>query len=138
MGLIDQITQYARGIPAEIKEKKGLYTIQMTVAERKAFLSKQKLTYQAKLRVDDGSKAVQFSEMLSESSTGMDSPGMTFQTENYRTGKGGRQESGIEQQADLFGKKYDYAFDFKAIRGEIERLSQAAGYEFKYQITPLK
>ncbi len=138
MGLADQVNAYAQGIPAQIKEKKGLYTIQYTVAERKAFLSKQKLEYQARLRVDDASQTVMFSELLTESSSGMDSPGMSFQTESYKTGKGGRQESTIEQQADLFGKKYDYRFDFKAVRGKIEELSRAAGYEFKYQIAPVK
>lgn len=135
MQLIEQIKSYAQSIPAEMKEKKGLYTIQFTVAERKAFLSKQKLDYQAQLRVDDSSKTVKFTEMLKEASSGMESPGMTFKTESYKTGKGGQLESVIEQQADLFGKKYDYMFDFKAIRGKIESLAKDAGYEFHYQIT---
>lgn len=135
MTLIEQIIDYAKSIPAEIKEKKGIYTLQFTVAERKAFLSKQKLDYQAQLRVDEGTKTVKFTEMLKEASSGMDSPGMTFKTESYKTGKGGQLESVIDQQADLFGKKYDYNFDFKAIRGKIESLAQEAGYDFKYQIT---
>lgn len=138
MGLIEQIKAYAGGIPAQVKEKRGLYTIQFTVAERKAFLSKQKLEYQARLRVDDVAQTVAFSEMLTEASSGMDSPGLTFQTESYKTGKGGRQESSIEQQADLFGKRYDYRFDFKTVHGEIEKLAAAAGYTFNYQIGPVK
>ena len=135
MQLIEQIKSYALSIPAEMTEKKGLYRIQFTVAERKAFLSKQKLEYQAQLRVDDSSKTVKFTEMLQEASSGMESPGMTFKTESFKTGKGGQLESVIEQQADLFGKKYDYMFDFKAIRGKIESLAKDAGYDFQYQIT---
>ncbi len=60
---------------------------------------------------------------------------MDFQTQNFRTGKGGQQESVIEKQSVLFGKKYDYNFDFKTIRGKIKSLTEEAGYDFQYQIT---
>jgi hypothetical protein len=135
MQLIDQIKDYAKSIPADVKEKKGIYTIQFTVAERKAFLSRQKLEYQAQLRVDDNTKTVKFTELLKEASSGMESAGMTFKTESYKTGPGGQLESVIDQQANLFGKKYDYNFDFKTIRGKIKSLAENAGYDFKYQIT---
>jgi len=129
-----EIKQYTQEISAEFKEKRGLYTLTLIVAERKTFLSKQKLTYQAKFRIDGTEKLVKFTEMLVESSSGMDA-GMDFQTQNYRTGKGGQQESVIEKQSVLFGKKYDYNFDFKTIRGKIESLAEEAGYDFQYQIT---
>ncbi|MDY6868433.1 MAG: ribonucleoside-triphosphate reductase, partial [Chloroflexota bacterium] len=58
-----------------------------------------------------------------------------FKTENFKTGKNGQLQNLIEQQADQFGKKYEYRFDFKAVRGKIEALSKAAGYDFQYQIT---
>jgi hypothetical protein len=135
MALIDEIKVFAAGIPADLKEKKGLCELNFVVAERKAFLSKEKLTYTAKFRVDDANKQVKFTEMLQESSSGMQNSGMSFKTESFKTGKGGQSESVIEQQASQFGKKYDYQFDFKAVRSQIEAMAQAAGYDFKYQIT---
>ena len=134
MGLIQTIQEYAHNIPADFKEKKGSCNLSFTVAERKIFISKQKLTYQAKFRIDEGEKLVKFTEMLKESSSGMNA-GSGFQTESYRTGKGGQQESVIDQQSVLFGKKYTYNFDFKTIRSKIESLAKEAGYSFQYQIT---
>ncbi len=135
MPLIQSIQQFAGSIPAEVKEKKGVYTLTFTLAERKAFLSKQQLTYQAKFSVDDTAKLVKFTELLKESSSGMESSGMSFKTESFKTGKGGQLESVIDQQADLFGKKYDYTFDFKTIRNKIRELAEAESYSFQYQIT---
>lgn len=134
MDLNQAIQVYAKDISADLKEKKGSYDLSVTVAERKTFMSKQKLTYQAKFRIDDGEKLVKFTEMLKESSSGMNADS-GFQTNSFRTGKGGQQESVIEQQSNVFGKKYTYNFDFKAIRGKIESLAQEAGYGFQYQIT---
>ena len=134
MDLLQSIQAYAKTIPADFKEKKGSCDLSFTVAERKAFLSKQKLTYQAKFRVDDKEKTVYFAEMLKEASSGMDA-GMGFQTTSFSTGKGGQQNSVIEQQSEQFGKKYDYQFDFKSVRGNIEKLAKESGYGFQYQIT---
>jgi hypothetical protein len=134
MALTQDILGYAQEISADIKEKKGVYTLSLVVAERKAFLSKQKLTYQAKFRIDDPQKLVKFTEMLLESSSGMNA-GTDFQTQSFRTGKGGQQESVIEKQSVQFGKKYTYDFDFKTIRGKIESFAEDAGYDFQYQIT---
>lgn len=135
MVLINNIKEYAQSINAEFNEKKGAGQITLTVAERKTFLSKQKLTYEAKFRVDEKEKILRFTEMLKESSAGMASSGAEFTTTNYKTGKGGQQESLIEQQSRLFGKKYDYAFDFETIRGKFESLAREAGCDFQYQIT---
>jgi hypothetical protein len=85
--------------------------------------------------VDEKEKTVRFTEMLKESSSGMQNAGMSFKSESFKTGKGGQLESVIAQQADLFGKKYEYRFDFKTIRGKIEELTKAAGYDFQYQLT---
>lgn len=134
MDLNQAIQTYAKNISANLKEKKGSYDLSVTVAERKTFISKQKLTYQAKFRIDEDEKVVKFTEMLKEASSGMNA-GSGFQTTSFRTGKGGQQESVIEQQSTQFGKKYTYSFDFKTIRGKIESLAKEAGYAFQYQIT---
>lgn len=134
MPLIESIQTYAQSIPAELKEKNGIYEMSFTLAERKTFLSKQKLTYQAKFRVDDVNKTVKFTEMLKESSAGMQ-VGVGFQVESYNTLKGGQRQGGIEQQSVQFGKKYNYQFDLKSVRSKIESLAAQASYDFQYMIT---
>ena len=80
--------------------------------------------------------------MLKESGSGVStggdfesSPGFGFKTETYKTGGTGR-EGNIEQQSSLFGKKYEYRFDFKTIRAKIEELAKAEGYQFELQLLP--
>jgi hypothetical protein len=141
MTLLLAIQEFAKTIPADIKELKGIQELTFTVAERKAFLSTQKLQYVAKIRILDDQKLVRFAEMLKESgagiSTGSDfdsSPGFGFKTETYKTGGAGR-EGSIEEQSNLFGKKYEYRFDFKTIRGKIEELAKTEGYQFQKKLT---
>ena len=142
MALRDELAAYAKSIPAELKEKKGVYTLECTVAERKVLLSKKKLTYSAKFRVDDEKREVRFTEMLKEASSGMSSgdgdfgSGFGFKKESYKTGAGPR-EGSIEEQSTLFGKQYSYSFDFSTVRRRVEELAQQAGYAFAYQITPI-
>ncbi len=142
MSLISEIQKYASAIPAELKESKGIYELTATIAERKAFLSSQKLQYQAKFRILDDEKLIRYFEMLKESGSGMStggdfdsSPGFGFKTETYKTGGTGR-EGNIEQQSILFGKKYEYRFDFKTVRAKIEELARAEGYRFDLQLLP--
>ncbi len=60
--LLDQIRKYAESLPAELKEKGGVWELKRVVAERKVFLSKQKLEYHAKFRIDDSSVMVPLSD----------------------------------------------------------------------------
>ena len=134
--LIDQIREYVAGLPATLKEKRGIYSFKLTVAERRVLLSKKKLTYSAKFRVDDDNKELRFTEVLTESGSGMSGgddgfgPGFGFKKESYRTGAGPRSGT-IAEQSQFFGAKYDYAFEFSKIREEMERLARDAGYTFK-------
>lgn len=142
--LTDELKKVAKTVSADLKEKKGLYTLEYVVAERKAFLSKKKLTYIAKFRVDEGKKELRFTEMLKEAGSGVSmggfdddmTPGFGFKKETYKTGLGPR-EGTIEEQSKLFGKEYSYTFDFGKIRGLIEQEAAKAGYSFKYQLTPI-
>ncbi len=145
MTLLDEIKNYASTIQAEITEKKGVLSLSLVIAERKAFLTKKKLQYTAKLRVDDQLKEIKFTEMLKESGAGLSagggfdgemSSGFGFKKEVYKSGTGGR-EGTIEEQSRLLGKDYSYKFDFQEIRKRIEALANSFGYEFKYQITPI-
>jgi len=144
MNLLEEIKKIVAEIPAEMTEKKGVWTFHVLVAERKVFLSKKKLTYKAQFRLDDEKKELKFTEMLKESGFGMTagtgdlemSPGFGFKTEKYNTLSGAR-EGTIEEQSDLFGKKYEYKFDFGKIRKSIEEKAKEAGYQFSYQITSI-
>ena len=136
--LVDSIKAFVEGIPATLKEKRGSYSVEVTVAERKAFLSKKKLTYSAKFRVDEDKKELHFTEMLKESGAGVSAGegGFGFKKESYKTGAGPR-EGSIEEQSTLFGAQYNYTFDFSKVRAFIESEAVKAGYAFRYQTTPL-
>ena len=111
------------------------------MAERKSFLSKKKLVYQARIHLDREAKELRFSERLKESGFGLSaggagddlSPGFGFKTEKYSTGSGPR-EGTLEEQSNLFGRKYEYRFDFGLIRRSIEAKTIEAGYRFVYSI----
>lgn len=38
--------------------------------------------------------------------------------------------------SNLFGKQYDYKFDFSAIRGSMQKIAVDNGYSLSYSITP--
>lgn len=139
---VDEIAKFAEGIPATLKEKKRLYSIEFTVAERKAFLSKKKLTYSARFRIDNDKKELRFTELLKESGAGAYSggddlgPGFGFKKETYKTGTGPR-EGTIEEQSKLFGAQYSYTFDYSQVRRFVESEAAKNGYAFKYQTTSL-
>lgn len=146
MSLIDAVTDYSKELGADMSDKKGVFKIEVLIAERKVFLSKKKLRYIAKFRIDDDAKELKFTEMLAESGSGLSSgggdfdggmsTGFGFKTEKFNTMHGGR-EGSIEEQSKLFGKDYSYNFDYKAIRSKFESLAKSEGYSFKYQITPI-
>jgi hypothetical protein len=143
MNLEEEIRQVFAALPATISEANGLFTVEYVVAERTSFLSRQKLVYRAKYRIDTALREVRFTELLSESGFGLSggggfdsSPGFGFRTETYTTGIGPR-DGTIEEQSDLFGKKYTYTFDFRAVRGAVEKKVRDAGYAFRYRITSL-
>jgi hypothetical protein len=85
--LSDEIAKFVEGIPATLQEKRGVYSVEFAVAERKAFLSKKKLTYNARFRIDEDKKELRFTEMLKESGSGVSSgngglgPGFGFKKE---------------------------------------------------------
>ncbi|TRZ47978.1 hypothetical protein D4S03_10545 [bacterium] len=141
MNIIEEINKIAQETGGKLSEKKGVFTLEVQIAERKAFLSNKKLLYVAKFRPDEEKKVFKFTEMLKESgfglSTGNDdfgmSPGFGFKKTSYNTFSGAR-EGTIEEQSKLFGKDYSYKFDYGKIRKDFEKIAKAAGYKFAYQI----
>ena len=144
--IIDGIKKVLENHDGKWNEKKGLWDFSTTIAERKAFLSKKKLTYALKIRISEDTKTVKFSEMLIEASSGLSSgsdldsgmsSGFGFKKESYNTLGGGRKGT-IEEQSNLFGKEYSYQFDYREIRSKVKDFVENAGYQFEYQILPVK
>jgi hypothetical protein len=144
--LMDEIKQSLTTFNGKWGEKKGLWDFSTTIAERKAFLSKKKLTYSARLRVEESAKTVKFSEMLVEAGSGFSSgtdfdsgmsTGFGVKTESYNTFKGSGQRT-IQEQSKLFGKDYSYQFDFNEIRTRVQTVTEKTGYRFEYQVLPVK
>lgn len=140
--VIEKIVQEIDGTAAE---KNGVTSVEALIAERKAFLSKKKLTYSFKVKIDEDEKVVNFSEMLKESGSGFTSGGFDgemsmgvgFKKESYNTFSGAR-EGTIEESSKLFGKSFEYKFDYAKVRKEIEATAKEEGYKFEYSILPIK
>jgi hypothetical protein len=140
--LLDQIKKTLEPYNGKLTEKKSLWEFSAIIAERKAFLSKKKLTYALKMRIDDACKVVKFSEMLTEAGSGLSSggdmdSGFGFKTETYNT-FGGAPKGTIEEQSTLFGKDYSYTFNYAEIRQKVQAAVESVGYQFEYQILPVK
>jgi hypothetical protein len=132
-----ELMEFGKNYPNGFIEKRGnIFLTDFTVAERKAFLRTDRLTYSARLKIDETKKQVIFFEILKESGAGISSGGMDdygsgfgFKVEKTRIGPGGR-EGSIEQQSELFGKKYNYSFKFEKVRQEIKVLAEKHGFIF--------
>ena len=143
MSVADEIRSYLSDeIRAEVSAKSQGGEAKLLIAEQKSFLSKKKVEYSAKFKVDDGEKTVRFFEMLKESGAGMSGGdsldvggGWSVKKETYKTGFGGR-EGSLEEQGSLLGKKYAFAFDYGKIRTAVQAIAERSGYRFDYQVTP--
>ena len=131
------IAEELRGIAAEFglesKETKGVTVLSGVLAEKKGFLSRKKVTYEAHFRIDQEQRTVFFSELLKESGSGAGGVG----TESWSTKSGKDGLSGqIDKRIAGLGSKYQIRFQAGEIRDRIARAAQADGYQFEYKITP--
>ena len=138
MDLEARIGEIARGLGASLKRgRKGVWTLEWLVAERKALLFRKKVIYIAKFRLDAEAGDLVFSEMLKETGAGAgegSGPGMSFSKGTYKSGKGGR-EGQFEEQASLLGEKYKLSLDWGAGRRQFEQAAAEAGWRFTYRVT---
>ena len=124
--LIEEIKKIAEAIPAELKEDKGLFTLEYPVGERTVLLSKQKFVYWAKFRIDEKKKEVRFTETLKDSGFGF-----AFDADAGRSlGFGFKKEAPKTRDASD-------TFHFSKIRHMVEAEAVKAGYRFKYKLTGL-
>lgn len=138
--ILQMVRSSIQGIPGEFQDKKEVFCLDCVIAERKAFLSKQKLSYTARFRVDESTKEVIFTERLKEEKSGLgaggsddSSPGFSFRKSSFSSGPDGL-EGIVDEQSSMFGKKYDYTFDYKKVRTAVKEAAQAEGYSFTYKI----
>ncbi len=142
MSLTDDLVATSAGLPVRLDlQRDGSLAGEAVLAERKAFLSKKKLTYKCKARVDDAARTVRFWEMLIEKGSGMSSggddfgPGVGFSAGTYKTG--GKERSGsIETASNLFGKDYSYQWDYAAVRTALQQVAATAGYGWETVLNP--
>lgn len=140
--IIEKIAEVVNSHGGDFEQKKDTYKGEILIAERKSFLSRKKLIYIIKFKIDDINGKFIFSEMLKETGFGLSSSagddemssGFTFKKYKTKQGFGTPTEGTIEEQSNLFGKKYTYKFDFKTIREKIKQITQQYGYEFEYKI----
>ena len=142
MSVADEIILYlSQQVGAKVSAKSQGGQAELLIAEQKSFLSKKRVEYSAKFRVDDGDRTVRFFEMLKESGSGMSGGdsldvggGWGVRKETYKTGLGGR-EGNLEAQGSLLGKKYAFTFDYGKIRTAVQTIAERNGYRFDYQVT---
>jgi hypothetical protein len=143
MTIAEEILAYfSQEVGAKVNPKGQGGEAKLLIAERKSFLSKKKVEYSAKFRVDEDDRSVHFTETLKESGSGLSGGdmvdvggGFTFAKETYRTGPGGRDGS-LEAQGNLLGKKYAFTFDYGRIRAAVRAIAERHAYRFEYQVFP--
>jgi hypothetical protein len=129
MTIAEEILAYfSQEVGAKVNPKGQGGEAKLLIAERKSFLSKKKVEYSAKFRVDEDDRSVHFTETLKESGSGLSK-------ETYRTGPGGRDGS-LEAQGNLLGKKYAFTFDYGRIRAAVRAIAERHAYRFEYQVFP--
>lgn len=122
-----------------IEKRGGIFLLDFTVAQRRAFLRTDRLVYHSRLKLDTGNKEIIFFEVLKESGAGVGAggaddfgTGFGFKVEKTRIGADGRREGSIKEQSDLFGKKYEYDFKYEKVRQDVESIAEKYGFNFKY------
>jgi hypothetical protein len=141
MPLQEDLIAASRAFPAPLERKKdGSLAMEALIAERKAFLSKRKLTYKCKLRVNDDTRSVTFWEILLEKGSGVSggddmAPGFGFKKETYGT-KGKELFGSIEEVSSLFAKDFGYTWDYAAVRTAVRAAAETAGYGFDVVLNP--
>ena len=137
MTLQEQLLELSKTFPSPLEENKdGTLSLEFVVAERKSFLTRKKLLYRCRLRLDEQERAIRFFEILKECGFGLGGggagdlePGFSFKKETYKM-SGKEREGTIEELSKLFGQEFKYSFDYSIIRNSIKKAAEEAGYLF--------
>jgi hypothetical protein len=115
------------------------FRLEAVLAERKAFLSRKKLMYQARIRIDETARKAILSERLKETGLGLagdleSTPGIGFKKETYRVGLDGVRSGTIEEQYRLIGTRYVIPFEFGDWREKIRQALESHGFELELRV----
>jgi hypothetical protein len=127
---------------AQVTSKGQSGEARLLVAEQKSLLSKKKVEYLARFKVDEKDRVVRFFEMLKESGSGMsggdtsDFGGGWGVTKTTYKMSGSGIEGTLEAQGSLLGQKFGFTFDYGRIRKAVQVIAEKNGYRFEYQVTP--
>jgi hypothetical protein len=128
----NELLELETGLPAHFERHDDRLELEAVVAERKTFLSREKLTYRARVEVDDDARKVRFHEHVKETARGL-TGGVSFSTETTKLK--GKERSGVaEERSSWLGKRYDYRLDYAAVRDRVEEAARANGYEFEVSL----
>ena len=140
--LIEEIKRIASEIPAQLRENKGLFTLECNVGEKKVLITRQRYVYSAKFRIDENKKEVRFTETLKESDFGIsmgadavDSLGFGFLKKGTNQTEVKPKEGTSREPSEPSDKEESDTIDFSRIRNMIEAEAVKAGYTFKYKLT---
>ena len=128
--------------PGFARQTDGSLKLEAVVAERRSLLSKKKVTYICRMRVDETAKQVRFFEMLKESGFGVSGggtgddlgPGFGFKREVYGS-SGKKRSASVEEQSRRFGKDYSFTYDLGKFREAVRQASEAAGFSFEVKLS---
>ncbi len=128
MTFIEELKSVIPDSATLVRQKKDRFKIFLVLAERRFFFSKKQLVYKGKFRIDEQKKEVVLSDYLRETNIGLcSSSGWGFSCESFNTMKGIRKGT-IKEQSRLFGKNYNYSFDFSKFRQKVEAAARRHGY----------
>jgi hypothetical protein len=143
MDLLTAIRERARELAGElVPQPDGSLKLEQVVAERKSFLSRKKVTYVCRLRVDEPGRTVRFFETLKESGSGLSGgggddelgPGFGFRKETYvYSGKG--RGGCVAERLRLLGDRFTFRFDHGRLHAALRREAEAAGFAFEARLT---
>ncbi|MAF85535.1 MAG: hypothetical protein CL875_03515 [Dehalococcoidales bacterium] len=140
--LIEDIKRIASEIPAELREDKGLFTLECNVGEKKVLITRQRYVYSAKFRIDEKKKEVRFTETLKESAFGISMGADAVESLGFGLKKKGTdqtearpKEGTVKEPSEPSDKEEIDTIEFSRIRSMIEATTVKTGYTFKYKLT---
>ena len=140
--LIEEIKRIASEIPAELREDKGLFTLECAVGEKRVLITRQRYVYRAKFRINEKKREIRFTEMLKESDFGVsmgadavDSLGFGFLKKGTDQTEARPKVGAGKEPPEPSDKDESDTVDFSRIRNMIEAAAVEAGYTFKYKLT---
>ncbi len=136
--IMNTIRSLITGLPGDFQSDEGLHSLTSVVAERKGFFSRRKLPFTARFRVNEETREVVYNETswkkrAARAGNGEGNIGFASGKWKIASGPGGL-EGVLEEQSEMFRRRYGFTFRFQQIRDAVRTLVEKEGYTFKHQI----